>query len=175
MYPIAIKLIIAGLLAAATLTPAAAQERRATPEYRIYGSPASPADAAAVDSLYRRFVDAWAREDTAALAALHAPDVEWINAFGRVFRGREQLEDFMANRMFPGFDPATSRADAAAMEMISTRYLGDDVAVIHFYTHSPRGSSRTGGDSLRLTYVHFVLGKGEAGWQIEHVAIMDAR
>lgn len=61
------------------------------------------------------------------------------------------------------------------MRPISVRYLGDDAAVVHMYTESPRGTSRNAGEDLRRTHFHLVLGKQDSAWKIVHTAIMDAR
>jgi uncharacterized protein (TIGR02246 family) len=155
--------------------PAAAQERREIPEFRVFGQPESQTDAAAVDALIAAYIDAWGREDAGALAALHADDIEWINAYARIFRGREPLRAFMAERMFPAFDPDVSRREAEAMEILSIRYLGDDAAVVHVWAGSGRGAARDESGAERRVHVHFVLEERDGRWQVAHVAIMDAR
>jgi len=155
-------------------SPLLSQERREIPELRTFGQ-ASSENAAAIESLLAQFKDAWGRQSTDELIALHAEDTEWINAYARMFRGTEPLADFLENRLFPAFEPATSKEEAANMKTISLRYIGDDAAVIHLYTDGQRGPSRNEGEARRRTHIHLVLGKREVGWRIEHTAIMDAR
>jgi uncharacterized protein (TIGR02246 family) len=166
---------IAVLAAVALAAPAHAQERRQIPETAVFGEPASESDAAAIETFIADYRAAWAAEDADALAAMHAEDVEWINAYARIIRGREALRTFMADRMFPGFSPEVSREDAAGLRLISTRYLGDDAAVVHMYGDSARGAARNEGESLRRVHMHFVLEKQQGAWRIAHMAIMDAR
>ena len=173
MHPV--HLLVALLAAFLMAAPSLAQERRQVPAFTTYGQPASVADAAAIDTAVARYKQAWGRQDVTALMALHAEDTEWINAYARIFRGREALGAFLRHRLFPAFDPAVSKREAANMRTISTRYLGDDTAVVHLYTDGDRGASRNAGEDLRRTHFHLVLGKDDEGWQIAHTAIMDAR
>jgi uncharacterized protein (TIGR02246 family) len=167
---------LAVLAAVALAVPAHAQERRQIPETAVFGEPASEADAAAIETFIADYRAAWAVEDAGALAAMHVEDIEWINAFGRILRGREALRAFMAEQMFPGFSSEVSRQDAASFRLISTRHLGDDAAVVHVYGDSPRGASRNDGENLRRVHLHFVLEKQEDGaWRAAHMAIMDVR
>ncbi|WP_198683039.1 YybH family protein [Peristeroidobacter agariperforans] len=154
---------------------APAQERRQIPEFRTYGRPASTEDERAVDALIRNFEEAWGRQDTSALVALHAEDVEWTNAYARIIQGAEPLGRFLEQRLFPGFDPAVSRQEAANMKIISKRFIGSDAAVVHLYTDGQRGASRNANEETRRTHMHLVLERKEAGWRIVHTAIMDAR
>src|SRR5688572_17260046 len=137
------RLSLAALACAAAITaPACAQERREIPAFRAYNAPASPEAGAEVEALMDAYFTAWAREDGAALAALFAEDAEWINAYARIFQSAATLGVFMTERMFPGFDPSVTAAEIAAMRQVSVRRLGDDVAVLHYVTDSPRGPSR---------------------------------
>lgn len=165
--------VVASLAAACTFS-AHAQERRQIPELRTFGKPAAE-DEAAVDALIRQFKDAWGRQDSQALLALHAEDVEWINAYARIIRGAEPLTRFFAERLFPGFDSAVSKQEAANMKTISVRYLGDDAAVVHMYTDGNRGRSRDANENSRRTHLHLVLEQQGSTWRIVHTAIMDAR
>lgn len=162
-------------LAVGCVASVLAQGRREIPEPRTYGRPASAEDARAVDVLIRDFKDAWGRQDTAALIALHADDVEWINAYARIIRGAEPLGRFLEERLFPEFDPAVSRQEAANMKIISNRFIGDDAAVVHLYTDGQRGPSRNANEAPRRTHLHLVLERQQSDWRIVHTAIMDAR
>lgn len=134
-----------------------AQERRGIPAFRTYGEPASAEDERAVDELIRNFKDAWGRQGTAKLIALHADDVEWINAYARLIQGAEPLGRFLEERLFPEFDPKVSQQEASNMKTISTRFMGDDAAVVHLYTDGQRGPSRNANEQTRRTHLHLVL------------------
>ncbi|HRK65250.1 MAG TPA: SgcJ/EcaC family oxidoreductase [Terricaulis sp.] len=163
------------IMALAIATPALAQERREIPAYRTYGAPAAPEHAGEIGALVEAFKAAWGAEDTQALMALHAPDVEWINAYARMFQGAEALGAFLEHRLFPAFPAEASRGEAENMRLISTRYLGDDAAVAHLYTEGQRGPSRNEGETARRTHIHLVIARQDDVWRIVHVAIMDAR
>jgi uncharacterized protein (TIGR02246 family) len=152
-----------------------AQERRQVPEFRAYGAPSSQTVARDIDAFIESYKSAWGQQDVDALVALHAEDVEWINAYARMFQGAEPLRTFLKERLFPAFDPSVSRQEAANMKTISIRYMGDDAAVVHLYTDGQRGPSRNDGEALRRTHLHLVLEQQSAGWKVAHTAIMDAR
>ena len=156
-------------------TSVSAQERREVPEFRTYGTPSSQTAARDIDAFIESYKSAWGGQDTDALVALHAEDVEWINAYARMFQGAEPLRTFLKERLFPAFDPAVSRQEVANMKTISIRYMGDDAAVVHLYTDGQRGPSRNEGETRRRTHLHLVLEKQSAGWKVAHTAIMDAR
>jgi uncharacterized protein (TIGR02246 family) len=165
------------VVVAAAVVPSfnvSAQERREISEFRSYGNP-SDADRSGVDELIEKFKTSWARQDAAAVAALHADDVEWINAFARLIRGSKPLEQFLEKRLFPAFDPAVSKQEVTNMKLLSIRYLGNDAAIAHLYTDGQRGSSRNADEANRRTHLHLILEEQVVGWRIVHVAIMDAR
>lgn len=159
----------------ALAAPSTAQERRDVPAFRTLGEPASAADAKAVAGVLDAFREAWGAQDVDAIMALHAEDLEWINAYARMFQNAADLERFLADRMFPNFDPAVSRQEVENMKLVSIRYVGDDAAVIHAYTDGNRGPSRNAGETVRRTHMHFVLESRPEGWRIVHEVIMDAR
>ena len=171
-----ITVIAIGLCALISAAPTAqAQERREVPAYREIGLADSPATRGALTEWFAQYRDAWAREDSAALAALHTDDTEWINAYARMFQDSERLEVFLKESLFPQFDPQVSATEAANMQLISMRLLGDDVAIIHLYTDGNRGLSRNAGETARRTHIHLVLTLTDEGWKAAHTAIMDAR
>lgn len=151
-----------------------AQERREVPAFQRVGV-ATEEDKAAVDALLADFRQAWAAQDAKAVAALHSPDTEWINAYARLLRGNEALGGFLQKRLFPAFPPGVAAAEIASMKPISIRFLGTGAAVVHVFTEGDRGPSRVEGEALRRTHMHFVLEKREGRWLIVHTAIMDAR
>ena len=170
-------LALALVLAAALILPApsaAAQERREVPDFAVFGE-AGPARLAQVENFVDAFKTVWSDQDAAALAALHTADTEWINAYARMFRGRDALEAFLRDRLFPEFNPAVSVEETLNMRTISIRFIGDDAAVVHMYTDGHRGASRNAGEDARRTHLHLVLADTPDGWRIAHTAIMDAR
>lgn len=175
MSPLSRLSLIAATALVAFAAPAFAQERREIPAFRTIGEPTSAAEAEAVTAVLEAFRTAWSEQDVEALMALHSDDVEWINAFARIFQSADDLERFLVDRMFPNFDPAISRDEAANMELVSVRYVGDDVVILHVYADGRRGPSRNADENLRRTHLHFVLERQPDGWRIVHEVIMDAR
>ena len=155
-------------------SPLHAQERREVPAFKVFGTPARPADAAAIDALLQAYDVAWRNQDAAALMRLHAHDVEWINAYARMFRGTPELGEFLEKRLFPAMAQSVSIGEIERMKPISIRYMGDAV-VAHFYTESGRGASRNDAEALRRTHVHLVMARQGKEWKIVHCAVMDAR
>jgi uncharacterized protein (TIGR02246 family) len=162
-------------LSAALLTAAHGQERREVPEFRVFGTAERRAASAEIHALIESYKAAWRSQDAGALASIHAEDVEWINAYARMFRGREALAHFLEHRLFPAFDPNVSAQESMNMKLISIRHVSDDAAVVHLYTDGARGSSRNDDETLRRTHIHLVLGREGERWTIVHCAIMDAR
>lgn len=153
-----------------------AQDRRQVPRFETFGAPASVDDAEAVTALLGEFRDAWGAQDVDRLIAVHAEDVEWINAYARIFRGRDALRTFLEEQLFPQWDSSVSMGEAEGMTPISLRFLGDGGAVAHWYTDGERGAEVAGGDGPRRTHITIVMEKRQdSGWQIVHEAIFDAR
>jgi uncharacterized protein (TIGR02246 family) len=165
------------ILAAALILPApsvAAQDRREVPDFAVFGE-VGPERLTQVQDFIDAFKAAWSTQDAATLAGLHTADTEWINAYARMFRGRDALETFLRDRLFPEFNPAVSVEETLNMRTISIRFIGDDAAVVHMYTDGHRGASRNAGADARRTHLHLVLAGTPGGWRIAHTAIMDAR
>lgn len=143
------------------------------PEYRVFGEPASPEDADAIQGLMRRFGEARRAGDARATAAAFADDAEWTNAFGDVVRGSDNLETFLG-WLFSGDDETTREGESTQYRPLSLRYLGDDAAVLHGLTMSTRGEARSG-EGARRVHITWVLAKQNGEWRIVHQMIMDAR
>ena len=143
------------------------------PNYIVYGSPAIRSDGDAIDRLMQQFKIAWASQDASAVADTHSSDAEWTNAFGRVFRGSESLEEFLAQDLFPDYPIDVSRSEMANFMPISRRYTSSDSVVIQAYTTSGRGSALSGTE--RMIFFNFVLAKSGDDWKIVHQTISDIR
>lgn len=142
-------------------------------DHQVYGAPATAADKFDIDAVMKNLWLAWSRHDAGAFANLHSEDAEWTNAFGRTFRGSENLEKFLDKQLFPNFDMEISKDEAEAYVEISRRYIGEDCVVITGRTESDRGSSV--GSSNRKIGFTLVLGKIEGLWKITNHVITDIR
>lgn len=166
---------IAALVVLGYAGPAFAQERREVPAFSVLGEAACPLQAAEIDTFLSDYWDAWGNQDVDRLRTYHADDMEWINAYARMFQNADDLAAFMRDRLFPAFDPAVSRQEVANARAVSIRYLGPNAAIAHYYTDSARGPSQNDGEALRRTHFHLVIERQNDSWQVVHTVIMDAR
>lgn len=143
------------------------------PAHRVFGEPHSKTDEKAINELMTDFRNAWSAQDAAGVAATHAHDAEWINAFGRTFRGTEELRSFLEKTLFPAFNPNVSMEEMTSLKEISRRYIGNDAAVINAQMDSSRGSSV--GEGSRRVSLNLVLEEENGEWKIVHQIITDLR
>lgn len=143
------------------------------PEYRVFGEAQSKSDEKAIDDLITNFRKAWSQQNASQVVAVHSSDVEWVNAFGRTFRGSKALEEFLAKKLFPAFDEEVSIREMESLQMISRRYIGSNAAVINAHMDSDRGSSV--GTGSRRVSLNLVLEKKNGEWKIAHQVITDLR
>lgn len=152
------------------------------PEYRTFGTPASEADANAISALMSNYSAAWTRQDVDAVVAVYAEDAEWVNAFGMVYRGHNELRERFKQlfQRFPAPPSAKAAKEAASNQdgpppgRVSLRYIGSNAAVVHTFTESRWAGGRDGTD-VRRVLVTFVLQKHAGTWKIAHQMIMDVR
>jgi uncharacterized protein (TIGR02246 family) len=140
----------------------------------MYGQPASPADADSIRAVMTRLGLATRAGNAADAVTAYAEDAEWTNAFGRVKRDRSELEAFFRDELFSNRVGIPGRV--VNDRVISFRFVGKDVAILHSYNESegqvsPRGQPM----GYRRTHHHFVLGKRAEGWRIVHHVVMDQR
>ena len=152
-----------------------AAERREVAPFTVFGTPQSSSQREAVENLLDAFKETWATQNVQAHLELFATDAEWVNAYARMFRGKNELEVFLRDQLFPAFDSRVSQEEIRNAKLISIRYLGNDAAVLHLYTDGSRGESTIPGRDLRRTHIHLVFAQMDMQWMIVHTAIMDAR
>jgi uncharacterized protein (TIGR02246 family) len=143
------------------------------PDYIVIGAPAAPEDEDAIRALMMDTARAWAAGDATGVARHYTSDAEWMNAFGDIRRGSDAIEDYLA-WLFAGEDEGQGEADQAGGQMISLRYLGDDVAILHFMTKSTRSGALEGAD-VRHVHATSVLAKINGEWKTVHEHIADVR
>jgi ketosteroid isomerase-like protein len=91
--------LVAALLTAVACTPA--REGRPNSDEATSGAGTATdtaASMAAIDSIHARFIDAYNRDDAAAIAALHTDSVRFISE-GTVEEGRARLEEGWKNSL----------------------------------------------------------------------------
>jgi len=82
------------------------------------------ADEKALKARADEFVAAWDKDDAKGLAAIFAPDGDLINPFGRVVRGRAEVE-----KLFAEEHATFSKGTHYEIRSLQTRLLGADAAV----------------------------------------------
>ncbi|WP_257456546.1 SgcJ/EcaC family oxidoreductase [Archangium lipolyticum] len=124
------------------------------------------ADEAAIRKLVADQTEAWNRSDAAAWSKDFAPDAEFINIVGTVFKGRAEIETrhaFVFDKLFKG-----SRTQVT---VTGVRFLGGDVAVTDMehvvtgYAGLPPGVQPTEAGVLK-TRMRYVMKKNGKRWEI---------
>ncbi len=137
----------------------------------VPGAFAAPAgaraeDEAALRKLVAEQTVAWNRQDAVAWSKDFAPDAEFINILGTVFKGRADIEKRHASifeTLFKG-----SRSEVTVSKVL---FLGADVAVVDMehrvtgYAGLPPGVQPTEPGVLR-TRMRYVLQKVGGSWRI---------
>ncbi len=90
--------------------------------------PYVPSRAHALDAIKRRigdFVAAWNQHDPAQMAAIWHADGDLINPFGRLAKGRDQVED-----LFRDDQTGPMKSSRHEMAIAAVRHVSDDVAIV---------------------------------------------
>jgi uncharacterized protein (TIGR02246 family) len=108
------------------------------------------------------FAAAWTARDAAALAALFAPDADFVNVVGLWWHNRQDIERAHAYGLSRIFQHSTLRPGG-----VKTRLLGSDHAVVHCRWHL-LGQTGAEGEHLepRQSVMVFVAQREPAGWQV---------
>jgi uncharacterized protein (TIGR02246 family) len=123
-------------------------------------------DEAAIRALVATQAEAWNRSDAAAWSRDFAPDAEFINIAGTVFKGRAEIESrhaFVFNTLFKG-----SRTQVTVTRVL---FLGGDVAVTDMehrvtgYSGLPPGVQPTEPGVLK-TRMRYVMKKSGKRWEV---------
>jgi len=152
---------------------ALAQERRELPKFTIFGEAENQKEEHQITQLVDDYISAWRKLDANAFISLHTHDIEWTNAFARIFQNSKTLGQFLETRLFPQFAQAFPENESLKIEPVSLRYLSDDVVIIHLYTDFPQNNNQN--TEPRRTHFHLVAHQIKSTWKIAHTAIMDAR
>lgn len=118
-----------------------------------------------IRNLIRRWDTAWNRHDAEALTALHHPDAETVNRFGRYLAGhdehREQFE-WLHSGPFRG-------SRSPAQTIVGLRFIRPDVALVHATWGTPELD--IGGQRLRAEdmVVSYLITREDGHWAIAAV------
>ena len=119
---------------------------------------ATPADAAAVRDVVRRYVDAREKRDVKALEALFSADADQLVSSGEWRRGRDGV-------VKGGLASSARNTGARTIAVETVRLIGTDVAIAD-------GRYEIGGAETRRMWTTFVMVKQQGEWRISAIRIM---
>lgn len=138
--------------------------RAGLPAAQVLGRAARPDDAEAVSNLLLRLKEAWRDRDAEAVAALYADDAEYVNAFGVAIRGAAELRKFLAWTF--SHEQPTDPLENGSRRSLSTRYLGEDLVLLH-EVGRPRDGGLVEAGEPRV-HNSYLLERRGAEWRIVH-------
>ena len=121
--------------------------------------PAHAEDEKAIRKAAEAFVKAFNAGDAKAVAALWAPDGDFMDVRGQVFRGRDTIEKIFAAHF------ATARGSKIDITIDSIRFLGTDTAIEKGTSHA-RPAAGGAATASRFTAVRV---KRDGKWLLESV------
>jgi uncharacterized protein (TIGR02246 family) len=119
------------------------------------------------------FQAAWNAHDMAALGVLFDDDASFVNRFGHYVRGAEAIVALHAP-----IHETIYRDSSLDNELIDATSVGDDAAVIHFWSRLHTGSAHPVGPHAVDTLVQAVLTRRGREWRImalQNVTLTDPR
>jgi ketosteroid isomerase-like protein len=136
---------------------------------------AAPNDAEDVRNVVAGFATSWNRHDLDTFGKLFAPDADFVNVAGDLWRGRQsiQAQHAYSHGVIPADSPGFSEDDrryygifknsTLKFDQIDVRFLRKEVAVAHV-SWELLGDGRT--QNPRRGVFMFVLTRQNAGWLI---------
>ena len=119
------------------------------------------------------FQSAWNAHDMAALAGLFHDDATFVNRFGRYVQG---ISEIVA--MHAPIHETIYRDSTLENEVIDVVALGEEAAVVHFWSRLAAGSAHPAGPHIVDTLILAVMTRYGAEWRIkalENVTLTDPR
>lgn len=125
------------------------------------------------EDIPQAFQTAWNTHDMPALGALFHEDASFVNRFGHYVRGVDAIVGLHAPIH------ATIYGDSSlANELIDVVPIGDDAAVVHFWSRLTAGSAHPAGPHAVDTLILAVLTRQAGAWRIkalENVTLSNPR
>ena len=121
----------------------------------------------------RAFQAAWNSHDMQSLGALFHEDATFVNRFGHYVRGVDQIVALHAPIHATIYSDSTLEN-----ELIDVAALGDDAAVIHFWSRLAAGAAHPAGPHVVDTLILAVLTRRAGEWRIkalENVTLTNPR
>lgn len=143
------------------------------PDTKKFGKASASADEEQITKLMNTYTKGWMNGDAKVVASTYTKDAEFMNAYGGLEYGRDNIEKFLTS-LFKEMGSGNENSENEGGR-ISIRFLDDDVAVLHTYIRSTRAESRTN-EETREVHSTFVINKTvDEDWKIVHHMIMDVR
>ena len=125
------------------------------------------------EDLSPAFASAWNAHDMDAFAALFHADASFVSRFGHYVRG---IDEIVA--MHRPIHETIYRDSTLANELIDLVPLGEDAAVVHFWSRLTVGDAHPAGPHAVDTLILAVLARRAGTWQVqalENVTLADPR
>lgn len=119
------------------------------------------------------FQSAWNAHDMATFGALFHEDATFVNRFAHYVRGVEQIID-----LHRSIHETIYRDSTLRNELIDAVPIGDEVAIIHFWSRLSVGAAHPAGAHEVDTLIQAVLTRRDGSWRIkavENVTLADPR
>jgi uncharacterized protein (TIGR02246 family) len=131
------------------------------------------ADQAAIKETLGRLFLGFAGRDAESLGPVYADDADWINAFGTVKWGRDEIVDYLRG-LFA--DDNFNEGEVVDLPQSRVRRVADDVVVVSTALRV-RGQGVVGGAAIdRDNHSLHILGRQvDGGWLIVSELFMDTR
>lgn len=121
----------------------------------------------------RAFQAAWNSHDMPSLGALFHDDATFVNRFGHYVRGVEAIV-----KLHAPIHASIYRDSTLENEMIDVVPIGDDAAVVHFWSRLRAGAAHPAGPHAVDTLILAVLTRRAGEWRIkalENVTLTNPR
>ncbi len=119
------------------------------------------------------FQAAWNAHDMQALGALFHEDATFVNRFGHYVRGVDEIVQMHAPIHASIYSDST-----LANELIDVTPLGEDAAVVHFWSRLSAGAAHPAGAHAVDTLILAVMTRQAGAWRIkalENVTLVNPR
>ena len=119
------------------------------------------------------FQTAWNNHDMECLGTLFHEDATFVNRFGHYVRGVEEIVDLHAP-----IHATIYRDSTPGNELIDVVAIGDDAAIVHFWSRLTAGAAHPAGPHAVDTLILAVLTRQAGEWRIkalENVTLTNPR
>lgn len=124
------------------------------------GLSSGSSEQSAIQAVLNEHADAWTRGDAHAAAAVMTEDADWISGTGRIFRGREAIEQ-MHRDLFAGPAKGTRHVHPGTPAI---RFLTSDVAIVDGDSYV--GTSGTKPTASDFSHYTAVFTKQKGRWMV---------